>query len=157
MDWTLIAFIAVCTAVAMSGAIFTPGEWYDHLKKPRWRPPNWLFGPAWFVLYAMIAVSGWIVWTNTEPGARLFPMTVYGAQLALNAAWSGIFFGLRQMKAALIEMAFLWLAILANMLVFLPIHQGAGLMLVPYLAWVSFAFALNWSVWRLNEGRREAA
>ena len=84
MDWTLMAFIGVCAVAASSGALFPPGKWYDSLRKPSWRPPNWLFGPAWMVLYAMIAVSGWLVWTTAAPGDRLVPMTVYGVQLALN-------------------------------------------------------------------------
>jgi tryptophan-rich sensory protein len=150
MDWTLMAFIGVCAVAASSGALFPPGKWYDSLRKPSWRPPNWLFGPAWMVLYAMIAVSGWLVWTTAAPGDRLVPMTVYGVQLALNAAWSGIFFGMKRMKLALGEMALLWLSIAANIAVFWPVHQGAALLLVPYLAWVAFAFTLNRALVRLN-------
>ena len=145
-----MAFIGVCALAASSGAFFPPGKWYDNLRKPSWRRPKWLFGPAWTVLYAMIAISGWLVWTTAGPGERLLPMAVYGVQLALNAAWSGIFFGIRNMKLALAEMALLWLSIAVNIMVFLPVHTGAALLLVPYLAWVAFAFTLNLSLVRLN-------
>jgi benzodiazapine receptor len=150
MDWTLMAFIGICAVAASSGALFPPGRWYDSLRKPAWRPPNWLFGPAWTVLYAMIAVAGWLVWTTAGPGERLVPMSVYGLQLVLNAVWSGIFFGMKRMKLALGEMALLWLSIAVNIAVFWPVHKVAALMLVPYLAWVSFAFMLNRALVKLN-------
>jgi benzodiazapine receptor len=150
MDWTLMAFIGICAVAASSGALFPPGRWYDSLRKPAWRPPNWLFGPAWTVLYAMIAVAGWLVWTTAGPGERLVPMSVYGLQLVLNVVWSGIFFGMKRMKLALGEMALLWLSIAVNIAVFWPVHKIAALMLVPYLAWVSFAFMLNRALVKLN-------
>lgn len=150
MDWTLMAFIGICAVAASSGALFPPGRWYESLRKPSWRPPNWLFAPAWTVLYAMIAVSGWLVWTTAAPGERLLPMSVYGLQLVLNAIWSGIFFGMKRMKLALGEMALLWLSIAVNIAVFWPLHKMAALMLVPYLAWVSFAFMLNRALVKLN-------
>jgi benzodiazapine receptor len=150
MDWTLMAFIGICAVAASSGALFPPGRWYDSLRKPAWRPPNWLFGPAWTVLYAMIAVAGWLVWTTAGPSERLVPMSVYGLQLVLNAVWSGIFFGMKRMKLALGEMALLWLSIAVNIAVFWPVHKIAALMLVPYLAWVSFAFMLNRALVKLN-------
>jgi benzodiazapine receptor len=126
MDWTLMAFIGICAVAASSGALFPPGRWYESLRKPSWRPPNWLFGPAWMVLYAMIAVSGWLVWTTTAPGERLVPMSVYGLQLVLNAVWSGIFFGMKRMKLALGEMALLWLSIAVNIAVFWPVHKDCS-------------------------------
>lgn len=150
MDGALITFVVLNVLAASSGAIFQPGDWYDSLAKPWWRPPAWLFGPAWTVLYIMIAVSGWKVWHAAGPGEAWLPMTVYGVQMVLNAVWSGIFFGMRHMKLALLEMAFLWLAILATIIVFWPINQTAALLLVPYLAWVSFAFMLNRAMIQLN-------
>jgi tryptophan-rich sensory protein len=150
MDGALIVFVMLNVLAASSGALFQPGKWYDGLAKPWWRPPAWLFGPAWTVLYIMIAVSGWTAWHAAAPGEAWLPMTVYGVQTALNAAWSGIFFGMRRMKLALIEMAFLWLSILATIVVFWQISQTAALLLVPYLAWVSFAFMLNRAMVQLN-------
>ena len=146
----LLGFIAACVAAASSGGLFRPGAWYESLAKPSWRPPNWLFGPVWAVLYAMIAVSGWLVWRAAEPGAAALPLTIYAVQLVLNALWSAIFFGLRRLGLALFEMALLWVAILATIVTFYPIHAGAAYLLVPYLVWVSFAFVLNHVMWRLN-------
>ena len=149
MDLSLFVFIGACVAAASSGAIFRPGQWYERLNKPRWRPPNWLFGPAWFVLYAMIAVSGWLIW-KTAGMAAAPALALYGFQLVLNATWSGIFFGMRRLGLALAEMALMWLAILATIIAFWPIDRGAAMLLLPYLAWVAFAFTLNASIWRRN-------
>lgn len=158
MDWiftedylVLLGFIAACIAAAASGGLFRPGAWYESLAKPPWRPPNWLFGPVWAVLYGMIAVSGWLVWRAAEPGAADLPLAIYAVQLGLNAIWSAIFFGMRRLGLALLEMAFLWVAILATIVAFYPIHAGAAYLLVPYLIWVSFAFVLNHAIWRRNQ------
>lgn len=152
----LFGFIAACTLAAMSGAIFKPGQWYEDLEKPAWRPPNWLFAPAWMVLYGMIAVSGWFVWLEAGLAGAALAFAVYAVQLLLNAAWSAFFFGLRRPDLAFGELVLLWLSILANILVFWPIDATAGWLLVPYLAWVTFAGALNFSIWRLNGGRPRA-
>ncbi len=144
----LLGFVAANFLVALSGALFRPGAWYKRLSKPSWTPPDWLFGPVWMVLYALIAVSGWLVWQRVGLAAEIF--AVYALQLALNALWSALFFGLRRMRLALVEMAGLWLAIAANIAVFYPIDLGAALLLLPYLVWVSIAFCLNLAVWRLN-------
>jgi len=149
---TLLAFLACVLLVASSGAIFRPGDWYRTLAKPSWTPPNWLFGPAWAVLYLMIAVAGWRVWERTPGEAVVLPMAVYAVQLALNAGWSAVFFGLKRPDWALAELACLWLSILANIIVFYPLDPLAAWLLLPYLAWVSFAGALNGAVWRLNRG-----
>jgi tryptophan-rich sensory protein len=144
----LFGFVGACFLVAMSGALFRPGQWYEVLDKPPWTPPNWLFGPVWMVLYAMIAVSGWIVWREVGLAPGVF--AVYLAQLLLNGAWSGIFFGMRRMRLALYEVALLWLSIAANIAVFYPISGLAALLLVPYLCWVTIAAALNYEVVRRN-------
>ncbi|MBX2854317.1 MAG: tryptophan-rich sensory protein [Rhodobacteraceae bacterium] len=156
-EFALLGFIFVCFLAAMGGALFRPGAWYETLERPSWRPPNWLFGPAWAVLYAMIAVSGWLVWREVGLTGGALAFAVYAAQLILNFFWSAVFFGLRRIGWALVEMAALWLAILANILVFWPISPAAGAMLIPYLLWVSFAFTLNLAIWRLNPGGAGAA
>ncbi len=143
----LLAFIGLNVVVALSGAFFRPGEWYEALRKPAWRPPNWLFGPAWAVLYLMIAIAGWLVWRKT--GLSL-PIVVYLVHLLLNAGWSGVFFGLRRMDLAFVNIVALWLSIAVMITLFRPIDGTAALLLVPYLAWVTFAGALNFTVWRLN-------
>lgn len=149
----LVGFLAVCFAAALGGALFRPGAWYDALEKPSWRPPNALFGPVWMVLFGMIAVSGWLVWREEGFAGAPIAFVVYGVQLVLNFAWSWVAFGLRRLGWAAVEMAALWVAIVANIAVFAPIHAGAAWLLVPYLAWVSFAFVLNVTVWRLNRDR----
>jgi tryptophan-rich sensory protein len=143
----LLAFFAACFAAAASGAFFRPGAWYERLAKPRWRPPNWVFPPAWSVLYVCIAVAGWLVWRKAGLGAAL---GVYAVQLLLNAGWSAVFFGLHRPDWAFAEVAALWLSIIATITVFAPISLGAALLLLPYVAWVTFAAALNLSIWQMN-------
>ncbi len=144
----LLGFVAANFLVAMSGALFRPGQWYETLDKPPWTPPNWLFGPVWMVLYGMIAVAGWLVWR--EVGLSLAAFAPYVVQLLLNALWSALFFGMRRMRLALYEVALLWLGIAVNIAVFLPIEPGAALLLVPYIVWVTIAAALNYEVVRRN-------
>ena len=146
----LVAFVVASFAAAATGAIFRPGDWYKQLDKPRWRPPDWLFGPVWTVLYASIALSGWLVWREAGIAGAALSLGVYAVQLLLNAAWTPIFFGLHRPGLALIEIMVLWAAILATIVLFEPISVAAALLLVPYLAWVSFASALNFSIWRRN-------
>ena len=121
-----IAFCAVCILAASMGAIFRPGEWYEQLSKPAWRPPNWLFAPAWTFLYATIAISGWLVWRDYGFDAGL-PLTLYAVQLALNAAWTPIFFGLHRIGAALVEILLLWLAIAATIATFAQVCTSSRL------------------------------
>lgn len=146
----LIGFAAACALAASTGAAFPPGEWYEHLVKPSWRPPNWLFAPAWTILYLTIAVSGWLVWRDIGFAAAALPLTVYAVQLVLNAAWTPIFFGLHRLDLAFFEIVLLWLSIIATIALFHPLNAGAAWLLVPYLAWVTFAAALNLAIWRLN-------
>ncbi len=146
----LAAFLAVCFAAASSGAFFRPGAWYRSLRKPAWTPPNWLFAPAWTVLYILIAISGWLVWRKTGLDGAPAAIAAYGFQLAFNAGWSAVFFGMRRPDLALFEIAALWLSIALTIGLFIPIDTLAALLLAPYLAWVTFAATLNFSVWRLN-------
>ncbi|MDP3409852.1 TspO/MBR family protein [Bosea sp. (in: a-proteobacteria)] len=146
----LAGFVVACVVAASSGAIFKPGAWYEGLAKPWWRPPNWLFPPAWTLLYCMIAASGWLVWRKAGFAGAGLALTVYGLQLVLNAMWSGMFFGLRRMDLAFVNVSALWLSILALVVLFAPIDSLAAWLLVPYLVWVSFAACLNFTVWRMN-------
>ena len=152
---SLLPFLAACFVAALSGALFRPGDWYEHLAKPRWRPPNWLFPPAWSVLYVCIAVAGWLVWRQGGDAASP-ALAVYGVQLLFNAGWSAVFFGLRRVDWAFGELLLLWLSIAATIAVFAPISTAAALLLAPYLAWVTFAGALNLSIWQLNRVRRKS-
>ena len=146
----LIGFIAACTLAALTGAIFRPGAWYERLAKPAWRPPNWLFAPVWSLLYLMIAASGWLVWRVAGFSGGAGPLAVYALQLGLNAAWTPVFFGLHRIWLGFGTICLLWLAIAATVVVFYPVSPTAALLLLPYLAWVSFAAALNYAIWRLN-------
>jgi benzodiazapine receptor len=127
--------------------------WYERLAKPYWRPPNWLFPPAWAVLYLTIGFSGWLVWRTSGFAGAALPLAIYLVQLVLNAAWSPIFFGLRRPDLASFEIIMLWLSIVVTIAAFHSVNAAAAWLLLPYLAWVTFAAALNFAVWRLNRGR----
>ena len=146
----LLGFIAACFLAALTGAAFRPGEWYERLAKPAWRPPNRLFAPVWTVLYLTIAVSGWLVWREAGFAGAALPLAVYGLQLVLNAAWTPLFFGLHRPDLGFLDIALVWLSIVATIALFYPLHAWAALLLLPYLAWVMFAAALNFAIWRLN-------
>lgn len=151
----LAAFVAVCFAAAGLGSLFTapqvgPGGWYDTLDKPFFIPPAYLFGPVWTALYLAMALSGWLVWRRTGFSRARVAMALFFAQLALNFLWSVDFFGLRAPGLGLVEILVLWAAILATILAFRRISGPAALLLVPYLAWVTFATALNAGIWLLN-------
>jgi len=148
----LIGFVGTCSLAAMTGAMFRPGDWYEQLRKPAWRPPNWVFPPAWAFLYLTIAVSGWLVWLTAGLAGAVLPLAIYLVQLVLNAAWTPIFFGLHRPDLAFIEIVILWLSIVATMAAFHPVNAAAAWLLLPYLLWVTFAAALNFTVWRLNRG-----
>lgn len=150
LSLSLLVFIALTAVTAMSGAVFRPGDWYAALNKPPWQPPNWLFAPVWMVLYAMIAVSGWLVWRSAGLESGAVALGVYAVQLVLNFCWSWIFFGRRRPDLALVEMVALWLSVLGTIVLFYPLHAGAAWLLLPYLLWVSFAMVLNFSIWRRN-------
>ncbi|MEU7904413.1 TspO/MBR family protein [Actinoplanes sp. NPDC049118] len=147
--WGLIPF-AVATAVAALigglGVAGTAGE-YQSLEQPPWAPPSWLFGPVWTILYAMIAVAGWLVWRRAGWTPAL---NAYAAQLAVNAAWTPIFFGFGRYGLALVDIVVLWVLIGATIYLFRPVSRTAAWLLVPYWAWVTFAAALNAAIWHAN-------
>jgi tryptophan-rich sensory protein len=143
-------WLAGCFLAASPGAVFVPGEWYAALKKPVWNPPAWIFGPVWTVLYILMAVAAWLVWRRGGFPAHRKSLTLFLTQLVLNAAWTVLFFGLHQPGFAFIEMVALWLAIAATLAAFWQLSHAAGWLLAPCLAWVSFAAALNFALWRLN-------
>jgi tryptophan-rich sensory protein len=148
----LVVCTLICFAAAAIGGIWTSrsvGTWYKELQKPSWNPPSWVFGPVWTALYLMMGISLWLVWRERAPA---LPLGLFALQLVLNAAWSGLFFGLRLPGAAFAEIVLLWLAILATVLTFRPIAPVAAVLLLPYLGWVSFASVLNFTIWRLNAG-----
>lgn len=146
----LIVFAGAAFAAACSGAFFKPGAWYEGLNHPPWRPPNWLFPVVWTPLYCMIAASGFLVWQEAGWSGAAGAFAVYFVHLAVNAGWSAVFFGLRRPDWAMVEVVALWLSIAATMAAFAPYDALAVWLLVPYLAWVSFAAWYNWTMMRLN-------
>ncbi len=148
MDWLLLlSFLAACAAPAASGALFRPGDWYEDLAKPGWTPPNWLFPVVWAFLYFTMSWAAARVASMPDTGQAV---AFWAIQIAFNTLWSGVFFGLRKMFAAGVILAALWLAVATTMWAFWQHDWLAGLLFVPYLVWVSIAFALNWTVWSLN-------
>ena len=143
----LVGWLVLCFGAAAVGARYKPGAWYAGLRKPAWNPPNWLFAPVWTLLYAMMAVAAWLVWREVGLSGET---ALFVVQLALNAAWTWLFFGLRRPGLAFADIVALWLAILATLLAFWSVRPFAGLLLAPYFAWVTFAAALNAALWRLN-------
>jgi len=143
----LIAFIFATFCAAALGTFSMPGEWYAALNKPSWNPPPWIFGPAWTLLYTLMAVAAWLVWKKAGFSR---PLVFYFVQLSLNAAWTPVFFGAHAMGLALIVIVVLWVAILMTLLNFWRISHAVGWLIVPYLAWVTFATALNFTLWKLN-------
>jgi benzodiazapine receptor len=146
----LAGWVAVTYAAAAMGGLFLPGDWYAHLQKPAWNPPNWIFGPAWTALYTIMAVTAWLVWKRGGFAGQRRALLFFLLQLLFNALWSPLFFGLHLPGLAFVDLVLLWLALLATLATFWKAHRLAGAMLLPYLAWVTFAGALNFAIWRLN-------
>ena len=162
----LIIAIVVCEAAGVVGAFFTTPSiptWYATLARPTLNPPAWVFGPVWTTLFALMGIAAFLVWKKgLERGdvhpVRLFAVSnrvkialgIFIGQLVLNTLWSIIFFGLHSPGAALVEIIFLWLAILATIIAFAKISKPTAWLLLPYIVWVSFAGYLNYSIWILN-------
>jgi tryptophan-rich sensory protein len=149
----LAGFAALCAAVSATGGAVTAtsvSTWYQMLDKPVFNPPDWAFPVVWTALYVMIAVAGWRVWRRAPLAETRRALTVYALQLALNLAWSFLFFGLQWIGLALAEIVVLWLAIAANAVLFWRLDRWAGALLVPYLVWVGYATVLNAALWLLN-------
>ncbi|NBZ86425.1 tryptophan-rich sensory protein TspO [Stagnihabitans tardus] len=150
MDLTLFFIhLAACAAPATTGAMFQPGEWYNGLKKPTWTPPRWAFPVAWTTFYILMSAAAARVGALEGPGVGQ-AMGLWSLQIAFNTLWTPVFFGLKRMRAALFVMAALWTSVALTTVSFLSMDLWAGLMFVPYLAWVTVAGALNLSVLRLN-------
>ena len=141
---SLVSFLVVTFAAAAIGTQFTPGPWYESLEKPLWNPPNWIFAPVWSIFYAMMAVAAWLVWRRLRTLG--WPINLWLAQLGLNSMWSWFFFGLQRPGLAALEIIVLLATILTTVFAFFQTHRPAGLLLVPYAAWVTFASVLNLSI-----------
>lgn len=146
-----IAALAAVLVAALGASATDIGPWYQALRKPSWQPPDWLFGPAWTLIYALIALSGVRAWNAARSrmhGRRI--LGVYALNALLNVTWSELFFGLHRPDWALVEVVLFWLSIVVLIAVASQSTPSAGWLLVPYLAWVTFAGVLNLAVVRLN-------
>lgn len=139
-----LALVAVVAAVGGAATSRSVGDWYEGLDRAPWNPPSWVFGPAWTVLYVLMAVAAWLVAREgLDDSAVRTALALYGVQLALNLGWSVVFFGLRRPGLALIEIVVLFVAVAATAIAFQAVSAPAAWLLVPYLAWVAFAASLN--------------
>lgn len=146
----LVGWLAVTFLAAAIGSRFMPGEWYAGLSKPDWTPPGWLFGPVWTLLYILMALAAWLVWREAGWAGGRVALSLFLAQLVLNAAWSVIFFGLHRIDVALADIVLLELLIVATGLLFWRHRPLAAMLLAPYALWVGYATALNTALYRLN-------
>jgi translocator protein len=149
----LALWLALCLGVAGIGGAITRtsvSDWYQDLHKPSFNPPDWVFTPVWISLFVLMGISAWMVWRTTGFARGRIPLTIFGLQLALNLAWSYIFFGVQLIGWALVEIVILWAVILVTAEGFRRVRPLAGLLLIPYLLWSSFAVILNAAIWWLN-------
>jgi tryptophan-rich sensory protein len=148
----LLGWLALTSSAAAIGAFASAnaGVFYEQLARPDWAPPGWLFGPVWSALYALMAVSAWLVWRSHGLAGARKALVLFVVQLAANAAWSWLFFAWRRGDLAFAEVLILWTLIVATIVSFRRLNSIAAYLLYPYLAWVTFASALTFAVWRLN-------
>lgn len=150
---SILCWVLVSLAAGAAGGIASqPGEWYAALSKPSWNPPNWVFGPVWTTLYVMMGLAAALAWPGRATRAGRAGFLLFGLQLALNALWSWIFFRWHRLDLAFVELTVLWVTILGTIIAFRRIRPLAGHLLLPYLAWVTFAGVLNFAIARLNPG-----
>lgn len=146
--WTIWPFAALVFLAASIGGAFRPDEWYYNLDKPSWTPPDWAFPVVWTILYIIMAYAAWRVWDLDGLGLAII---VWGIQLALNAGWSAVFFGIKNPELALAELVAFWLALALTIVLFAQVDTLAAVLMVPYIVWVTVAGALNLSIVRRRQ------
>lgn len=147
-------FILICLIVQIVGSLWTKetvSTWYPTLIKPSWTPPDWVFGPVWFSLYIMIAISGWLIYRTRDSHRRTTALIFYGCQLSLNFIWSFLFFSLQSPLLGGIDIILLLLFIIFTIANAWSVNRWASLLLIPYLVWVTYATTLNIGIWLLND------
>lgn len=147
VGWLAVSFAA--SAIGAAGSI-QAGSFYERLQQPAWAPPASVFGPVWTVLYALMAIAAWLVWRSGGFRANRVALGLFLGQLAVNALWSWLLFAWRLGAAAFADIVLLWVLIVATLIAFWRVRRLAGVLLLPYLLWVSFAAVLNFAVWQLN-------
>jgi len=146
----LLGWLVVSFAAGWIGSQFRPGAWYAALEKPAWTPPSAVFAPVWTLLYVLMAVAAWLVWRRAGFSGAGLALGLFIAQLVLNALWSYLFFGAQRIDLAFLEVVLLWVVILIVAWQFWREVRFAGILMLPYLAWVAFASYLNLTLWRMN-------
>lgn len=148
----LIAWLAIAFAASATGAVASieARSFYTALTQPAWAPPGWVFGPVWTTLFALMGIAAWLVWCVGGLRANPIALSLFVLQLVLNGLWSWLFFAWQQGAYAFIDILLLWLLIAATLIAFWRVRPLAGVLLVPYLSWVSFAAILNYLLWQLN-------
>jgi translocator protein len=149
----LVVSIAIAQVAGLIGSFFTISSvntWYVDLAKPLWNPPAWLFGPVWVTLYTLMGIAAYLIWRYRENPKTKRALIVYGLQLVLNALWSILFFGLQNPGLAFLGIIVLLVFIIITTIKFWKLNTWAGILLLPYLVWVSFAMVLNYTIWQLN-------
>ena len=147
VGWLVVSFAASAVGAAAS---IQARSFYSQLAQPAWAPPAWLFGPVWTVLYAMMAIAAWLVWRSGGFRANRIALSFFLVQLVLNAFWSWLFFAWQRGALAFTDIVLLWVFIVVTLVSFWRVRPLSGVLLIPYLLWVSFASVLNYSVWQLN-------
>jgi tryptophan-rich sensory protein len=151
---TLIIIVAAVITILVLGigaSVTTVGDWYRNLRKPTWNPPEWVFGPAWALILGLAAWAGVLAWTAApDAGAQFRIALLFSVNIALHLLWTPLFFNLRRPDWALVEVAFLWLSVVALMVALAPLAPLAIWLLLPYLLWVAFAAFLNLTIVRMN-------
>ena len=145
--WIFLIFLGACGAAAASGALFPTGDWYKRLDKPKWTPPDWAFPIAWTIFYFALAFSGARVASLPDNN---FALSFWSLHIALNTLWTPVFFGARNLKAGMVIIVLMWFSTVGLIYHCLVVDQLAGVILLPYLIWVSVASALNWSLLQRN-------
>ena len=153
----LVVSLAVCQAAGLIGSLFTRkgiDPWYSNLQKPSFTPPDWVFAPVWITLYLLMGISLFLVWLKVKRESKTIsskgPMVLFFSQLALNVAWTAVFFGMHSIGWSLLVICLLWIMIIVTMIFFYRISSLASWLLLPYLLWVSYATVLNLNIWWLN-------
>ncbi len=149
----LIGALVVCQLAGIIGSLFTTPSikgWYETITKPSFNPPNWIFGPVWFTLFVLMGIALYLILKKKNSKARTIALWLFATQLVLNTLWSIIFFGLQNPLFALIELAILLIVLIFTTIHFYKLNKTAGILLLPYLAWGTFAAVLNFFIWKLN-------
>lgn len=161
--WTDYLALAIAIAIPVGGGFLgslfngSPDDWYKHLRKPSWTPPGWVFPVMWTSLYLLMGIASWLVYRKGGFRAQALPLGIYALQLVLNFSWTPLFFGLHRMDIAFAEILALWVSIAATIYLFYGVDKTAGYLLTPYIAWVTIATALNWTIWSMNPGMNGVA